>query len=608
MHNGNAGAITVTADSIVMKNNSGMGSNTLGDGNAGIITIETGSLLIENNSGLGSDARNVMHNGNAGTITVTADSIVIKNNSGMGSHTYGEGNGGTITINTGSFVMENYSGLGSDAKEGSQGNAGRINIIADSVSFQYSGLSSETGSSGNAGEITLKANSVELRNNSNITTNTLQNSTGNGGLIVVKANSVLFENDVGDVTSGLGSVTRGTGNAGQIVLQADSVVMRNLGGIGVGTESEGNGGQLTLTANSLVMENTGITSNTAGPGKAGKINLNVGTASLNDSSITTNTSGRGDGGAITVAGNSVLLRNNSNISSTTRSRGGTGGDIFMQIEGALTVRDSSRISVSSYLTSTSNSLGNAGDIYVEARSILLDNQGEIRADATSVDGGNIELKVKDLLLLRHNSPISTSAGIYQVGGNGGNITINAPLIVAVPSENSDITTNAFTGRGGKINITTQGIYGLQFRPRPTPLSDITASSQFGVNGVVTINTPDVDPSRGLAELPVEPVNVEVAQGCQRDGTQASVEFFNTGKGGFAPNPYEPISSSGIWEDMPPPTQRAEKPAGATRASAAPAPPPDQIVEAQGWSVNEKGEVTLVAEMPASRSQSRCRLR
>jgi large exoprotein involved in heme utilization and adhesion len=279
----------------------------------------------------------------------------------------------------------------------------------------------------------------------------------------------------------------------------------------------------------------------------------------------------------------------------------------MQIDGALIVRDRSRISVSSELTSTTNSVGKAGDIEVQARSILLDKAGEIRADAASVDGGNIVLNVKDLLLLRDHSPISTSAGIENAGGNGGDITINAPFIVAVPSENSDITANAFTGRGGNINITTQGIYGLQFRPRATPLSDITASSQFGVNGVVTINTPDVDPSRGLAELPVEPVNVEVTQGCQGGGTQASVEFFNTGKGGLAPNPYEPLSSSELWEDMPPLAQRTASSVSADSASASPATPPNKIVEAQGWLMNEKGQVVLVAQMPTSHTQGRCRL-
>jgi hypothetical protein len=32
------------------------------------------------------------------------------------------------------------------------------------------------------------------------------------------------------------------------------------------------------------------------------------------------------------------------------------------------------------------------------------------------------------------------------------------------------------------------------------------------------------------------------------------------------------------------------------------------VEAQGWIINEKGEVVLVAEVPVTQSQGRCRLR
>jgi large exoprotein involved in heme utilization and adhesion len=210
--------------------------------------------------------------------------------------------------------------------------------------------------------------------------------------------------------------------------------------------------------------------------------------------------------------------------------------------------------------------------------------------------------------MRHKSEISTTAGTAQAGGDGGNITIDADFIVTIPKEDSDITANAFTGRGGNINITTQGIYGLQFRPHPTSLSDITASSEFGVQGIVQINTPDVDPSRGLVNLPNEPVNLEVAQGCQGGGTQASVEFFNTGKGGLAPNPYEPISSSDIWEDVPPLAQRTASSASADSTSASPATPPHKIVEAQGWLMNEKGQVVLVAQMPTSHSQGRCRLR
>jgi large exoprotein involved in heme utilization and adhesion len=269
--------------------------------------------------------------------------------------------------------------------------------------------------------------------------------------------------------------------------------------------------------------------------------------------------------------------------------------------GQLIVRDKAQVAVNSRGT------GNAGNLEVTASSILLDKQGKLTAETASGQGGNISLQVQDLLLMRHGGGISTTAGTALAGGDGGNIRIDTDFIVAAPTENSNITANAYTGRGGNINITAQGIYGIEFRPKETSSSDITASSQFGVNGVVTINTPDVDPSRGLTELPVEPVNVEVAQGCQAGGTQASIEFFNTGRGGLAPNPYEPLSSNGIWEDVPAPTQRTASSASADRVAASPTTSPNKIVEAQGWLMNEKGQVVLVAQMPTSHSQGRCRL-
>jgi large exoprotein involved in heme utilization and adhesion len=174
-------------------------------------------------------------------------------------------------------------------------------------------------------------------------------------------------------------------------------------------------------------------------------------------------------------------------------------------------------------------------------------------------------------------------------------------------ENSDISANSLDFRGGNVTITAQGIFGTQFRTQQTSESDITATgANSELNGTVEINRPDVDPSQGLANFPDEPVNnVEVAEGCQAGGQQASIAFFNRGRGGIASHPYESIGSSNIWEDMPRSTQRTENSA---RASASPAALSDKIVEAQGWLVNEKGEVTLVAEVPASRSQSRCSLR
>ena len=49
----------------------------------------------------------------------------------------------------------------------------------------------------------------------------------------------------------------------------------------------------------------------------------------------------------------------------------------------------------------------------------------------------------------------------------------------------EITANAFSGRGGNIEITTNNIFGSQFL-------DISASSQLGLDGEVIINDPDID--------------------------------------------------------------------------------------------------------------------
>ena len=48
--------------------------------------------------------------------------------------------------------------------------------------------------------------------------------------------------------------------------------------------------------------------------------------------------------------------------------------------------------------------------------------------------------------------------------------------------------NANQGNGGNIDITTQNIFGLVFREKKTPKSDITASSKFGLNGEVTVES------------------------------------------------------------------------------------------------------------------------
>ena len=138
----------------------------------------------------------------------------------------------------------------------------------------------------------------------------------------------------------------------------------------------------------------------------------------------------------------------------------------------MTIEDGAEIAVDS------KGSGEGGDITLQAGLLTLD-QGKITAETTSNQGGNITLTIADKLRLLNNSQITATAGIDEGRGNGGNIIIDAPFIIAFPQGNSDITANAFAGDGGNITINTQGIFGIEFRDQQTSFSDITASSRFG---------------------------------------------------------------------------------------------------------------------------------
>ena len=199
------------------------------------------------------------------------------------------------------------------------------------------------------------------------------------------------------------------------------------------------------------------------------------------------------------------------------------------------------------------------------------------------------LTLGDLLLLRNGSEISTTAGIAGTGGDGGDISVTLAdgLIMALPDENSDITANAFEGDGGNIRITADGIVGLEFRPELTPLSDITASSEFGVNGVVQLDTPDLEPNQGLVELPVELIDPssQIATDCLA-ATDNSLTL--SGRGGLPDSPDAP-NSSAVWEDWRP--LETEMSAAPLSSSLATAP----LVEATAVLVATNGQVKFVAQ-------------
>ncbi|PAX52392.1 S-layer family protein [Brunnivagina elsteri] len=143
-------------------------------------------------------------------------------------------------------------------------------------------------------------------------------------------------------------------------------------------------------------------------------------------------------------------------------------------------------------------------------------------------------------MLRRGSVVSATAG---EAGNGGNVNINSKFIIAIPKEDSDIIANAFEGNGGRVQINTQGIFGTEFRSQETNQSDITASSKFGVSGIVTIESPDNSSiPNNLGKLPQKAIDTDalIANSCiARRNQQQNGSFFITGSGGLPLRPGDP---------------------------------------------------------------------
>lgn len=352
-----------------------------------------------------------------------------------------------------------------------------------------------------------------------------------------------------------------------------------------------------------------INSNLGGKGNAGDIRINAfSDISLrNASQITAATYGQGNGGNITInSGGTVLL--SSTVSDTDYTSidsvvgwgagyigKGKGGNINLNARNLFLNR--------AELSSSNFSDGDGGDINVNTGAVRLDNFSSIASVTNSGNGGNIKLNATDYLLLRRNSSIETTAGYdNKSGGNGGNITIQVPFIIAKPNENSNISANAFTGNGGKVNINAQSIFGIDARSK---LSDtdvtnsITASSKFGVQGSVGITQPEVQPTKTINSLPVQVVDAttKFAQICPRNTNTATKplgQFVVTGHGSLPPSPLNPMSGT---ESLPLATLEQGQTLKAQQISKLSSE--SRIVEAQGWVKNPDGTIALVEVAPVS---------
>jgi large exoprotein involved in heme utilization and adhesion len=273
---------------------------------------------------------------------------------------------------------------------------------------------------------------------------------------------------------------------------------------------------------------------------------------------------------------------------------------------SLFIRDEAAVSVDNQAS------GAAGVILVLAdEDIILRDQGQISAIATSGEGGSIFLSSGDFLVLVNNSGISTQAGSPDRPGgiNGGNITIDTRYLIAAPFSSNDLDAEAFEGPGGRIEIDANRLYDIEERSLSSLSNDISVTSGYGPPGEVTSNVLNTDPTQGLANLPANPIDPTtlIAETCAPIGSIEDREkntFTVTERGGLPPDPNAAFPGEAAINDLETPAEGENTPDDPSSTNittptpvAAASPQEPEIVEAQGWMRGENGNIIFTAQAP-----------
>ena len=632
--------IDISAQKLRVQNGTQFSTLTLGDGAGGNMNFRATDSVEMSGLGVEGYQQVVIKYLVSGTVDPFDPQFVLFNG------TYGVGSGGSITIDTGNLLMRNGV-VGSGITFGA-GNGGNLNIRANTFEMLGSGINNATAkdSIGQGGSINLDIERLIMRDGS-LLGSTSYSSGPSGNINVKAAEGIELSNSSRRtaISTGISTLSiNGNGRAGDINVDTKRLSLSDGSAFTLGTgilvgflfsRNGGSAGNLTVRASESVeisgispvltsgnQTDSALSSATFSSSRGGNIRVDTPRLTVrNGGLVSTRSFGTGDGGDITINADRIQVSGISNnglsVSSIDASVGSrfaidnpnpiaNAGSVSLNTR-QLSVRDGATVTVQARGT------GRAGNINIVANSIALDNKARIDGTTVSGTGANINLQAQDIQL-RRNSRITTDAGVSE----GGNININSDILATLPNENSDITANARSAAGGRVNINVPNVFGftavsreqvrgslgltdaqfaaLQVSPTSLlPTSDIAAISQSGgpaLQGAVTFSSSGVNPAQGLVELPqnvVNPAELIAANPCIEG---AENEFTVTGRGGLPPSPNDVLSSNSTQFNWVEPAVGGSQQVEGERASIELRS--KEIIPAQGWVMDDRGQVTLLA--------------
>ncbi|MBE9070493.1 filamentous hemagglutinin N-terminal domain-containing protein, partial [Leptolyngbya cf. ectocarpi LEGE 11479] len=393
-----AGNLEIQAEDVTLTDGATVLTSSISPGDAGDLTLNTQRLSIQTGSLL---ASNTLNSGDGGSLSIQAEEEIevigtsVARRSGIATNSTAAGDSGPLSIITRRLSVSDGGEI-TTATSGS-GAGANIDITTGLLLLNNGQINASTTTANDGGNIRIRADeSVELVGNGfNVLDETIIRPALNQSLTV------------DNFTQGVLTVAAGDGAAGNVAIETPELTAREGALVATTTLGSGAGGNIDITAtNDLQIDGSLLATGSFTTAPSGNINLQTQRlrASGGAQAITT-TFGAGQAGDLTVvATESVDLIDPTDtgiasglLASSFETATGTGGNIQVTT-GDFRIIDGATVTVSG------EGEGDAGNIGIGARLLSLD-RGNITATSASGEGGNIVLQIDDVLVLRNNSLI-----------------------------------------------------------------------------------------------------------------------------------------------------------------------------------------------------------
>jgi filamentous hemagglutinin family protein len=516
---GKGGNVTITTGTLTA-NAFGEGRNfiitgTGGEGNGGNVTITAADAKLVDAS-IDTGATFFGGAGSGGNLTVNANSLIV--NLGLwGTDSFGA-KAGTIDLQTSGLMQMTDFALSSVSLLGENPVTVQADRFVLDRSFTTSGTAFADG-----GDFNVTARVVELSNGGLISVQALGDS--KAGNVHITASEGITIGGTGEPTNPFSPTASGIytssigvvgtlGDAGNITITTPQLELTNGGQINSTTFTAGKGGNVTINANNASISGerpsdvgqvffanggtraSGIYTKTIGSdlcsalcGNAGNINITTGSLTLKSGGlIDSGTNNNGAGGVITANATGAITMSGTMLDGTpsgilsrttsTNPDAGPGGTISLAGGQSVTISKGAAVSASS------SGPGATGNININAGNQFAMTNSTVTTEALHSSGGAIKITTNPDGTVQLNDSL-ISASVLDGTGGGGSVDIDPQFVIL---QNSQILANAVFGAGGNINITTNLLL-------PDSASVISASSQFGQQGNIVIQSP-VSPASG----------------------------------------------------------------------------------------------------------------